>query len=479
MKRTVCILLALLFCAAVPRCAAAPAAGAVAELDIGIAPEYYEKLVSEPEKTPYPATVGVNGAYAKMEINIRGNTSKRLGMSSETKRIPFELKNPTKEPVIPALGNHDVKFVNSITPYQLFGEYLALELYDWMDVPAPAHALTFVRFNGVDFGMYLAVEDLNKKFISKHYAGAPCVLLKNTADMEKPKRYVQSKWFGVLFEKSGTDDKTIDLLLAALDRGEGYGAYLNLDEWLRYFACVAAIGGGDSIFTMMNSFAMYDNNGVFDLIPWDQSAFLAESPNGIDRFYVGNDPAHPNELFDLIMRDPENVRRYHAYIRQIAEEFLAPERMDGLFSALLEAAAPYLPRDHSILLNRETVLDDLTAEDPNDPLNLRYSIEKTRGNLLAQLDGTEKVFYVNEAYIKLLISQTTIPDVLRGFETDSVDPLLPQKIKEAYPAWQKAHGGAAPGIILPIVLSGGVLALLAASGAVLVKHRRNKTEKDR
>ena len=474
MKRIACIVFALLFCALpLSASAAAPAGPAVAEVDIGIAPEYYEKLVTESEKTPYPALAVWNGDAFEVQINIRGNTSKRLGLSAETKRIPFEIKRGQKVPICEALGNHDVKFVNSLTPYQLLAEYIALELFAWMGVPTPAHALSFVQFNGVDFGTYLAVEDLNGTFLRKHYADPSGVLLKNTSDMNKPKGYVNSEWFGALFEKEGKNDPNIDAFLAALDRGEGYEAFINEDEWLRFFACVAAIGGGDSIFTMMNSFAMYDNGGRFELIPWDQSAFLAESPNGIDRFYVGNDPKNPSRLFDLLMQNDDLKTKYHGYIRRIAEEFLAKERMDERFGALLDAVSPYLPRDHSILLNRDTVLDDLMAAAPDDPLNLRYSIEKTRENLLAQLRGDETVFYVNEAYMKLRIAQTTISDVLRGFETDSIDHQLPQKILQAYPAWQKAHAGQT-GRVIWGVLPCAAAALIGAAVAVIAAKKKKK-----
>jgi|GEM_PF-5120729 len=476
MKRTICILLALLFCALPLSVSAADLTDPVpvAEVDIGIAPEYYEKLVTETEKTPYPALVVWNGNAFETQINIRGNTSKRVGLSTQTKRIPFELKRGQKGPICEELGNHDVKFVNSLTPYQLFAEYLALDLFAWMGVPTPAHTLSFVQFNGVDLGMYLAVEDLNGTFLKKHYADDSGVLLKNTSDMDKQKGYVISEWFGVMFEKEGKNDPFIDTFLAALDRGEGYEEYINVDEWLRFFACVAAIGGGDSIFTMMNSFAMYDNGGVFELIPWDQSsAFNPESPNGIDRFYVGNDIQNPNPLFDLLMKNEAWRSQYHTYIRQITDGFLSKESMDGRFSALLDAVAAYMPRDHSILLNRDTVLEDMLSEDPMDKLNLRYSLEKTRENLLLQLEGKEKEFYVNLAYDELSVTPQTIMSVIQNFETERIDPLLPQKIKDAYPAWRKAHTGQA-GRKLWFVLPCAAAALIAAAGAVIGVKRKKK-----
>ena len=477
MRRAFCFVFVVCFCLLPMRVsvfAQETGARGITEVDIGIAPEDYITLTSDNGKDRLPARVGVNGSYTEMTVNLRGNTSRRLGLLTETKRVPFELKRADKVPVIAALGNHDVKFVNSLTPYLLFAEYIALDLFAWMDVPTPAHTLAFVQYNGVDHGLYIAVEDLNGTFLRKHYSNDSGVLLKNTSDTEKKKRYVNSDWFGVLFEKEGKNNKTIDLFLAALDRGEGYEAYINADEWLRFFACVAAIGGEDSIFTMMNSFAMYDNGGKFDLIPWDQSsAFGAQGPNGIDRYYVGNDPANPSPLFDLLMQNETWRAQYHAYIRQIAEGFLAKDAMDARFGALLDAAAPYFYRDHSILLNRDTVSEDLLAQDPEDPLNLRYSLEKTYENLLLQLEGKETVFYVNRAYSGLNVSPQTISALLKRFETERLDPALPQKIKDAYPAWKAAH--AAPGGSVWIVLSAAAAAVLLAGGGLwAAKRKKNR-----
>ena len=477
MKRLVCILTACFtllasFCVSVRGAEAAPR---VVEVDIGIAPEQYDLLTTETEKAEYPVLAGRGKTYAAATINIRGNTTKWLGLASETKRIPFELRYADDSAFDAAVANRSVKFITSVTPYHLLAEYLGLELFSEMGVPTPAHTIAFVQFNGVDFGLYLAVEDVNKAFLTKQYGSADGVALKSTAASGKNGAYFNTTWFGLTFEKVGSGSEAFSGLLDALDRGEGCEQYINVDEWLRYFACVAACGGGDSIFTARNSFILYDHGGVFDLIPWDQSsAFIGEDTVcGIDRFYVRNDLAEPNALFDLIMRNDEYRSKYHSYIRQIAEGFLSKEAMDARFSALLDAIAPYLPRDCTILLNRETAAEDLLAEDPADPLNLRYTLERIRENLIAQLNGSETRFYENEAYAGLNITPETVFKVLESFETPRIDKEITQKIRNAYPAWNRRHGSAQSGAMLWIVLSGAALLAIPAIAAAVKKKKKS------
>ena len=407
----------------------------IVEIDIGIAPGDYDRLIADQQKHTYRVSVEfAGGASGGAQINSRGYSSRILGQRFQAKRIPFEL-NFARDDRFPLLANKKIKLINSLFPYRLFAEYLGLELFSAFGVPTPAHAFTFVKFNGVDTGLYLAVEDLDRGFLRKHYGSAEtCALYKATADSGKNAEYVNSSWFGQMFQKVKGPSENFTLLQQALDRGEGYEAYINTDEWLRYFACLAVTGGEGSVFTEKNNFALYDNNGRFELIPWDISeAFAGQpSPNGIDRFYLQKDTRFPSALFDLIMANPENRETYHGYIRQAAEEFLQPERIDAVLAALAEAAAPYLKRDHSMLLNTEDVTARLLSDAPDSYACLKWALHGIRENLLAQLDGKETVFFENTALRRIYTANFTT--LIEPFEAESplYDPKLPDKIRAAY-----------------------------------------------
>lgn len=404
MKKAIGILIPLicLVLSFLPTVSAQETAPGVIEVDIRILSSDCRALTSSREKAPYTVTVSADGAEADIAtVNIRGNSSRDFGLASPTKRIPFEVKFSEVSP-FGGIENKSVKFINSFYPYRLIAEYLALDLFDYADIPTPAHSLAFIRFNDVDFGLYIAVKDRNKTFLKKRYPEPLNFAYKYTIDEEKREKCIDSKWFGHLFEKVSGDTEIDRLqeLIAALDSGEGYEELINVDEWLRYFACVAVTGADGSILTEQNNFALFDNNGRYDLIPWDLSEAFSgrRMPDSIDRYYSRRKEEDPTPLLDLLMRNQSYKEQYLTYIREFTEGFLSPAKISARYDAILDAVSPYLPRDHSILLNYDNALSDLRSDSPDTYSNLRYMLGEYYGNIKAQLDGRAVSFPVNPKF---------------------------------------------------------------------------------
>lgn len=410
----------------------------VVELTIGIAPADYKALVTESEKTSYDVYTKVgDGAYQNASINIRGYSSRIIGLQTPARRIPFELKFADKEAFSSEISNKSVKFISSLTPYRLIAEYLALELFDYAGIPTPAHTFTFVRFNDVDFGLYIAVEDLNKTFLNKRYGNASHYLLKATSDGSKADPNIDSsRWFGNLFEKVGNDTPSIQRLLEALNSGSGYTQLINVDEWLRFFACIAVTDGEGSVLTELNNIALYHHNGKFELIPWDLSeAFTClNTKNGIDCYYVNEESDEVCPLFELLMKSAENKAKYHSYIQELNEGFMKPELMEQRYNDILDALEPYLPRDRSIFLNSETTISELREGGSAPPNNLLYTLHGIYDNLNAQLNAAEHTYFATEIDPGLYVS--SFGGLIRYYKKHSpmYDSSLPKKIQKAYNA---------------------------------------------
>ncbi|MBQ7637335.1 MAG: CotH kinase family protein [Clostridia bacterium] len=414
---------------------AAGEAPAVSEINVIIKPSDYDSLTTNLEKKEFGVHVSLNGAKKQAaSINIRGNSTRYMGLATSVRRIPFELTF-SDDKAYSGISNRKVKFLNGYTPYRLIAEYMALDIFSDFGVPTPAHEFAFISFNGVDFGLYVAIEDVNRAFLKKHFDNASSFsAYKGTSDSSKNAEYFNSKWFGQMFQKVKGNNQNIEAFLKALDSGEGYEQYIDLDEWLRFFACLAVIGGDGSLLSEVSNLALYDNDGVFELIPWDlNEAFSGrKSPNGIDRYYVRDDVNNPTPLFELIMSDPQNRERYHAYISEAAQKYLSPERIKTELEKILSAISPYLPRDHSILLNSENVLSELRSDEPDSLLCLSYALNGAYENILAQLEGSENTFFVNSALTELYSGDSI--ELVKKLEERSpmYDPSLPDKIASAY-----------------------------------------------
>ena len=428
----------------------AAAAVTVTEIDIGIRPSAYKRLLSETEAEPnLSVQISVNGsALYRGKLKLRGSASKAIGLITPGKRFSLELK-PDQTDLFPgSLDNSCVKLINSWTPMRLLGEYLALEMYEYMRIPTPAHTLTFLRFNGVDFGLYLAEEEVNAGFLRKIDPDGGGTLFKADA-LTSGSAYDASCWFGHLRIVEDRGLQRADALVDALNRGAGYEEYLDVDETLRYFACLAVWGADDTILTETkgSNFFLYDTGERFILIPWDSSeAFSAYEPwNGIDHF--NSDPEkkeNGSALFALLMENEACKKTYHDYIRQIIDGFLAPELLDARFNTLAAAAAPYLERDRTMLCNR--------PEEIPAVLEKLYEIHEA---ISAQLRGETDVYCADpgdlsqpdedetdEADEKEKDAEEELNEgisFLIRYYSPNIDPNITEKICEAYPAWRRAQ----------------------------------------
>ncbi len=478
------LLALLLLCAPVFFFGARGAAQAdVVEIDFGLQPSVYKRLISDTRNVPRKAFVSVNGGpYQQLQINTRGAFSRVIGQAMPSKKIPLRVKFRSENDFSPALSNTSVVFVNSKMPMELFTEYIALDLYASLGVPTPAHAFAFVRMNGVDVSPYLAVESVNTRFLEKQFGGAEGSLYKSTYDYV-PSPYHESIWFGGLEAKSDRGHETLLRLLDALNRREGYEAYLDMDEILRYFACTAAVGGEGSLLTEQNNFFLYDNGGKIVLIPWDLgTAFdTSKRPSWIDCFYLDDYEDLKTPLFELIMQNPEYKETYHAYLRGICETFLAPARLHPYVTGLVETLAPYLARDAAMFLTAPTTPQDLLTASEMQYSPLLYTLDRYYQSLTAQLDGKSGEMYYDPAGETLDMTMTGegIADFLADY-SPMLDPSLPQKITDAYPSWRAGYlGDGIPDVYYEYCIAGAVFVFGCAALVFFFRFpaRRGRTKR--
>ena len=417
-------------------------------IGIGIRPSVYKELLSKIETEPiYPVQVSVDSsALFGGKLKLRGSASKAIGLMTPGKRVALELKPDQTDLFAGSLDNSCVKLINSWTPSRLLGEYLAMEMYDFMEIPAPAHTLAFLQFNGVDFGLYIASEGVNTEFLQKIDPDGGGTLFKAN-ESDRNSAYNASSWFGFLRVVEDHGFERVNTLIEALDRGAGYEAYLDVDEVLRYFACLAVWGADDTILTenRPSNFFLYDTGERFILIPWDSSEAFSEygSVNGIDHFQRDPEKEEDNPpLFKLLMQNETYKNNYHDYIRQINESFLSPEQMNARFNILAATVKPFLERDCTMLCNQPDEIPAAALE----------TLQEIHENLSAQLNGETDTYYVDPGSDG---EGTNTPDegnkdpeeelnedlsfLIRHY-SPHLDPDITEKICAAYPAWCRAQG---------------------------------------
>ena len=315
----------------------------VIEADIMIKPDYFRSMSENGNrKSKYPALVSIDGGdYSLVSVNTRGNSSFFLGLTFESGRMPFEIRfDAYKDTDFPITN---LKLNNHTSLYNLLSEYTAYKIYEHMGIPTPFVSPVFLRFNGVDFGLYLGAEDINDGFIERHFGedalktGTLYRSVTEDSDFISD-NLIESPWFGTLYTKHGDNHDTLLSLTDALTKGKDFEKYLDTDLLIRYFACIACTCDFDSL-AGYNNFYMFSYNGKISFIPWDPSQAFHGFSDEESIFDM-------SALFNTVISNDEHRQKYISYIEDIRNGFLAPEKSSEWVKTLKKNIRDaYLPEE--------------------------------------------------------------------------------------------------------------------------------------
>ncbi len=406
----------------------------VTEIDILIKPGVFDSLTKEENrKKEYTVLTSVNNsAYESVTINTRGSSTFDDALNYDTRRFPFEItfQNHSSQ----YEKNYSLKLNNSFSLYSLIAEYLAVKIYEHMNVPVSEASPVFLSFNGVDFGLYLGIEDVNKRFITRRF-GADALDNGNLyrpveldrIDEDNIPETVSSTWFDSLYCKAGTKNyRMLNAFLDALDNETNYEQYLDMDEVLRFFACTAAFGGSDTLMSSGHNFYLYESNGKFIIIPWDLS-FSYDCFDDKYCIYPSDENGTTSRFFNLIMSDEDNLNTYYRYIEEIRETFMKPEIINPLIEDFVSEIREYYLRDRSTVLDASLQLENITSGNILVNGNISLAVSEVYRQLSEQIDGKAEHFYVPSSAKSNILNQFSEEEL----RSDNHDEVLAD-IKNSY-----------------------------------------------
>lgn len=435
LKQTVCILASvlLILSSSLPSFAT-DKNSTIPEIDITINPDTFQKMLLEDNfRTKYPVKVSVDGKPFSAKINSRGNYSYSKGQRSAAKRLPYEISFESYADVGTLSKITSLKLINSLSLYRLMAEYTALKIYEFMGVPVSKCTPVFISFNGVDYGLYLGIEEINEKNLYEIYGenATRNGNLYKSVDLDNISvegSFITS-FFGTLQFKCGNKNHdTLSKFLDAVNTGKDFEKYLNLDEVIRFFACTAASGGNDTLLTSSHNVYLYEYNGKISFIPWDLSFAFDFSDFSFDKqSIIPNENAGFNNFFTLLMKDEKNKAKYYAYIEEIRESFLKPEISGPFLNNLLETVKDYYKRDRSMIYDPELTLENITSGNILTDGNIILAVSETYKQLGEQVRGEVDSFYVPDSMSESI--ETAYPQ--KALRSDSPEKVLTE-IKRNY-----------------------------------------------
>jgi len=237
-----------------------------------------------PNASPYtyfPATVTVDGQKLEMSAVRKKGFLGSASLSKPSLKISFDELVPGRE----FSGVEGLTLNNSKQDPSLLKTCLAFKLFRDAGVPASRCSFAHVTLNGTDLGLYMNVEPITKRFLSRHFDD-------NTGNLYEGQLSDMRPGFTATYEKktntSNPDRSDLDALTAALtasdaDLEKTLNANLDIDAFLTFWAMEALVAAWDGYTGNLNNHFVYHEPGTNQMhyLPW-----------GPDMSFQTNDPFH-------------------------------------------------------------------------------------------------------------------------------------------------------------------------------------------
>lgn len=266
----------------------------VTTVDIEIAEEdWADMLENASAEELKQADITVNGKKVEnVAIRTKGNLSLRSVVNSDSDRyslkIDFDYYDDTKS----LYGLKKLNLNNNYSDSTLMREYISYELMEQMGLPTPAHSYMYVTVNGEERGLFLGVEAVDETFLANNY-GSNGFLFKpdgTGSDLKYISDDIEDyTGIGLKTNEGNINQSKLVEMLDAINNGGDIEKYIDVDEMLRYFAVNTALVNLDSYQgNMKHNYYLYEQNGVFSIIPWDYNMSFGGFGAGGGRIAGGN-----------------------------------------------------------------------------------------------------------------------------------------------------------------------------------------------
>lgn len=248
----------------------------VTTVDIEIAEEdWADMLENATDKELKQANITVNGRRIEnVAIRTKGSSSLHSVVSSDSDRYSLKIDFDYYDDTQSLYGLKKLNLNNNFSDSTLMREYISYELMEQMGLPIPAHSYMYVTVNGEERGLFLGVEAVDETFLANNYGSNDGFLFKPDGTGSDLK-YISDNiadytGIGLKTNEGNVDQSKFIEMIEAINSGGDIEKYIDVDEMLRYFAMNTALVSLDSYQgNMKHNYYLYEDNGVFSIIPWD------------------------------------------------------------------------------------------------------------------------------------------------------------------------------------------------------------------
>ena len=388
-------------------------------------------LIEEAQEERYvPCTLTIDDeVFRQVGIRAKGNNSLRLTSEYELTRYSLKVEFDHYLPQGNYHGLDKLSLDASFQDNSYLKTVLAFDMMRFMGVPTPLCSYAWVRVNGEDWGLFLAVEECEEAFAGRNFGWDHGVLYQpdyrslNDENADVALRYIdeQPSSYPNIFDHAKTpmvhsDQRRLIEALRQLSQGEVTTA-VHTDEVLRYFVVQVFVMNWDSYLGHTgHNYILYEEEGRLWMLPWDYNLAFGtyalgmsdpiRDPNVLINYPIDT-PAEGSimrqrPLYHELMKEDALFAQYHSLFSSFLADYFDSGRFEALLQEKEALIAPYVKRDPTAFCS---YADHQLAVD-----TLRQVCQKRKESIQGQLEGR---------YPSTLAQQQAQPDV--GVDAAMID----------------------------------------------------------
>ncbi len=328
----------------------------IMEINIVIDAEQWATLLdSAINEEYYACDVTVNGiTFRNVAIRAKGNTSlSSIANDPTTDRYSFKIEFDHYDESQSCFGLDKLVLNNNYADATNMKEAIVYDMFAYLDADASLYNYAKVSVNGEYWGVYLALEAVEERFLLRNYGAAAGELYKpegvnggrgmgsmnasgstNSATLnyiDDDLDSYETIWDGAVTDSGKKDHKRVVAALKQIAAQDDVASVMDVDNVLRYMAVHTFAVNLDSLSgSMSHNYYLYEQDGRLNLIPWDYNlAWGGFSQGGsdasgtvnfaIDTPFSGNISLDDRSFFAALLENETYLAQYHAYLQQLCD----------------------------------------------------------------------------------------------------------------------------------------------------------------
>ncbi len=200
-------------------------------------------------------------------------------------------------------------------------------------------------------------------------------------------------WESSVADTKGSGYKKVIEALKHISEGSDIEDYLDTDNILKYMAVHTFVVNLDSLSgTMAHNYYLYESDGKLNILPWDYNLAFGGMEKGKEdgasetvNFPIDT-PFSGTEFFDAMLENEEYQKTYHAYLRQLAEEYVDGGGFDQTYQRICTQIDGLVETDPTAFYTYE----EYTAGKETFCQVVRLRAKSIRGQLEGKIPSTSE-----------------------------------------------------------------------------------------